>query len=504
MKFSEHKNLNTHTGYYRVETEKDEWSDLLQKSQAIELKLVVVPGFRKGHVPVHLAKERINNGKILARAHQKFIKMAYDFMNQQENKKIKPYLSVKGFESEITKTTSNSCVVHFKFDLLPYANCKKWKEIVVEYQEPKVTNAEIQIKLTKLREEKAILEVKNKVVEKNDTVVIDFEGFIDDKPFEGGDATNYTLEIGSNSMIPGFEDGIIGMKPEQWKKITVQFPKEYHVTDLRNKKARFDIFLHEVKIKKVLPLDEQFVSLLNLPNIKTVRDLHDQVKQEILMQKAAQEKERNAEIILDKLFEVCEVKIPPSLVETELFMQKNSVMQKIKKDKINFKDYLRHLKKTEKEFFEELDEEAIDRLTLSFILKTIADAENINVDESEYQEFVQKTALQQNVPTKKIEEALFAKKEEVLFRIRNDKVWALICKTTVQKPLDKKNSITNQKQSVSKKVKPSGGKAQTNHKKTAPNQNAKKQINHKKSFEKQGSKKHNSDHKPEKLKRNHK
>ena len=450
MKFIEEKNPKTWTGVYKVIIQDQEWNDLLEAAKKEELKSIVHPGFRKGHVPQAIAQKQVNNAKILARAHKKFIKIAYDFMNQQKNKKIKPYLTVKGFQSEIFSTKSDECVVHFSFDLMPYVNSSKWKEIKIVSKTPTVTPAELKQETVKFQENNALLELKDKKIENHDTVVIDFEGFIDNKPFEGNKAVNYSLEIGTNSMIPGFESSIIGMKPGEYRETHLTFPDNYHIPKFRNKKVKFDIFVHEVKVKKIPDLNEEFALSLNLPKVKSLKDLNDHIKTTIIQRKLNTINENNAEKILEQLFKISKVKIPPSLLEAESYMQKNNVLDKIKKDKIDFEKYLAYMKKTEEQFFSELSKEAEDRLTLSFILKSIADNENINVTNDDYNDFCKKVGAQQGISVKKVEESLFGKKEEVLLRIRNDKTWEYICKETIIIPQNSTKSSVSGKKTTKK------------------------------------------------------
>ena len=441
MKFIEHKNDKTHTGYYQVTVSGADWTNILAAARRAELSTINIKGFRKGNVPEKIAEQYLSEAKVLARAHKKFIKQAYAFMNAQD-KKIKPYLSVKGFQSEIIKTTSTLCTVNFNFDLIPLVNCENWSNIKVNRKKISATKQEVALAIAKLREKNAFLELKNKAVEDGDTVIIDFDGFMNGKPFPNGKATNFQLKIGSKSMIKGFEEAIIGMKPEEYKSINLTFPKNYHVVDLRDKKVKFDVFLHEVKISVVPELNAEFYQSLNYEGVSNKTELEAYVKAEIIAEKTKKATEEEAEVILDQLFKLCTVKIPPSLKEAELFMQRRGIMDQIKKDKINFQDYLKYIKKTEKDFFDELDREAIDRLKLSFILKEIGDQEKVVIGNSEYKKFVEKTAQQQNVSVKSIEDAMMPKREEVMFRLRNDKIWELICERVVVKDVSEATTKT--------------------------------------------------------------
>jgi trigger factor len=230
-------------------------------------------------------------------------------------------------------------------------------------------------------------------VENGDSVVIDFEGFLDDKPFEGGKAEKYTLEIGSNSFIPGFEEQIIGMEYDEEKDINVTFPAEYQSKELAGKDVVFKIKLHEIKQKIAPKLDDEFAKkILGDQEDSTIDKLKEQIKEQLLNEKKAKYyMEELKPKFLENLVKNIECALPKSIVNKEVNILLNNKAKAMSEEKV--KELQKDQSKVE-ELAKQLEPEAQKSVKATFIVDALAKAENIEVSDDEIAQILYYEALQ--------------------------------------------------------------------------------------------------------------
>ena len=358
-----------------------------------------IDGFRKGKVPAHLVKARYG-AKLQEDARTEALR---DLYNQALKELSITQDAVVG-EPSFSKfeEKDGGLDLEMKMSLRPTVVVDGYKECVPEYKTPKVTKKEIAERLDKMLELTAELKSVDtkRAVEKGDFVVIDFEGFLDGKPFEGGKAEGYTLEIGSNSFIPGFEDGIVGMKVGKSKDVEVTFPENYGKAELAGKPTVFKINLKEIKVKDVpkKPTEEVLKRLLPGVEAPTQEILEGQIEEELRNEKLAnvfndEVKPKFVENILEKL----NIDLPENIVEQEIDLQMRSVFGKM--DEATIKEYSENPEKI-KEKREEFREEATKSVKLTFIVDELARAEGINVSDQEVLQMIYFEAMQQGANPK--------------------------------------------------------------------------------------------------------
>ncbi|MBO7697850.1 MAG: trigger factor, partial [Erysipelotrichaceae bacterium] len=238
-----------------------------------------------------------------------------------------------------------------------------------------------------LLNQKADLELKEDgEVEDGDTVVIDFEGFKDGVPFEGGKADNYDLVIGSNSFIPGFESQLIGMKSEETKEIDVKFPDDYQAEEMKGQPATFKVTVHEIK-KKVLPeLNDEFVEELKYEGVKTVEDLKNYTKDNLLKRKQDDAKRKAEDDLVDSLVDMTEVEIPDVLIKSETDNIVSNYEQNMMQQGFSLADFLKMTGQKMEDFRDSLKENAIKRIKTNLALQEIARNEKVEISEEEVDE----------------------------------------------------------------------------------------------------------------------
>ena len=230
-----------------------------------------VPGFRKGHVPEE--KANISEYEILSKAINPVVEKTIEQFWIEFDKKPDDHINQASLKLDIDKFVPEELVIKLRFENYPKVESKGYDHIKLNYKKPEVSEKEIDYEIKNLIKRDYMLSASNDPIANDNMVKFDFKGFIDGKPFEGGEAQDYDLEVGSNSFIPGFEEQMIGLKKGDKKSIEVTFPKDYHVETLAGKKARFDLNIKEVnKITRPV-LDEAYIKKLNMPNVKTEKDL---------------------------------------------------------------------------------------------------------------------------------------------------------------------------------------------------------------------------------------
>lgn len=378
-------------------------SALLQKK---EEKLIAsassnmkVDGFRKGKVPAHLVKARY--GKQLKDDAQ--TEALRDLYNQAlAELSIKPDAIVGEPSFSKFEEKEGGLELEMKLSMRPTVIVDGYKECVPEYKAPKVTKKEIGERLEKMMQLTAGLKdvEEKRAVEKGDFVIINFEGFLDGVAFEGGKAEGYTLEIGSNSFIPGFEDGIIGMTAGESKDIEVTFPENYGKVELAGKPTVFKITLSAIQVKDVpkKPTEEILKRLLPGVENPTTEALEAQIEEELRNEKLGkifneEVKPKFVENILEKL----SLDLPENIVEQEIDLQMRGVFNKM--DEETIKEYSTNPEKI-KEKREEFREEATKSVKLTFIVDELARAEGINVSDQEVLQMIYFEAMQQGANPK--------------------------------------------------------------------------------------------------------
>ena len=254
-----------------------EWKEAVDKAFEEEVKTAKVDGFRKGKVPRAVYEKKYGKVSLFYSAINSSIGTLYSKV--LKDNKLEPIMDPK---IDIVEVDDDKVVIKFTITTKPEIKIKKYKGLGVKKETVKVTKEEIDTEVDNLRNRYADLVIKDGKIENGDIAVIDFEGFIDDKAFEGGKGENYSLTIGSNTFIPGFEDALIGHKADEDVDVKVTFPKEYQAKELQGKKAVFKVKIHEVKTKELPKLDEDFFLDLEMADVKDEKSLRkvceDQIK----------------------------------------------------------------------------------------------------------------------------------------------------------------------------------------------------------------------------------
>lgn len=357
----------------------DKWKEALKKAFNKLSKNLEIKGFRKGQVPNSLAKKYVTDEATW-----------YEAANELSNDAFKDALKEHDIElidqasMDLKDISADGVKLVFTCPVKPDVKLGDYKSVKYEVEDVKVEDKEVEDQINSTLDRKADMELKEDgTVENGDTATIDFEGFKDGVPFDGGKADNYDLVIGSNSFIPGFEDQLIGMKSEETKDINVTFPENYHVEDLKGQPVVFKVTVHEIK-KKVLPeLNDEFVKELKIDGVETVDQYKEYVKKNLLDSKKAQAENVASDNLLKKIAEQTEINIPQSMIDHECDELINEQGQRLAYQGISFDQYMKIIGQSKDEIKKELEPQATERIKVSLALEEIAKQEKVEVNQED-------------------------------------------------------------------------------------------------------------------------
>ena len=369
-----------------------EWKEAIDKAFEEEVKTAKVDGFRKGKVPRAVYEKKYGKVSLFYSAINSSIGTLYSKV--LKDNKLEPIMDPK---IDIVEVDDDKVVIKFTITTKPEIKIKKYKGLGVKKETVKVTKEEIDTEIDNLRNRYADLVIKDGKIENGDIAVIDFEGFIDDKAFEGGKGENYSLTIGSNTFIPGFEDALIGHKADEDVDVKVTFPKEYQAKELQGKKAVFKVKIHEVKTKELPKLDEDFFLDLEMADVKDEKSLRKVCEDQIKARKEYDIENKYIDDLLDAVEKNTTVEIPNELTEEEIDRMVHEYAHNLEHQGITLEMFYQFTNSDEQALREQMRNDAEKRVKYRFMLEEIALLENVKVTDKEVDKEADKLAKQYNV-----------------------------------------------------------------------------------------------------------
>lgn len=371
-----------------VKIEGKEWENLLDKAFKKANKKAKIAGFRPGKAPKEIFIKHYGMESLYYEASNDAIEVAYDKM-LEENSDLD---IVAQPVVDITNIDENGVEFKFTLTLKPEVKLGKYQGLKAKKEKVKVTKEEVEDSINHMREHYKENFVKDGKIENGDIAVIDFEGFKDGVPFEGGKGENYSLEIGSNTFIPGFEEQLIGLKAGDEKDIELSFPEDYHAEDLKGQAVVFKVKVNEVKEVKIPELDEDFFNDLGMEGIDSKEALEKQVKENIQVQKEKKADEEWLNALLEEAASTMEVDIPNVMVEEETKRMIQEYSQNLQMQGISLEQFYQFTGLTEDKLMEEYKEQATKRVTYRLMIEAIIKKENIEVTDEEMDKEVSEIA----------------------------------------------------------------------------------------------------------------
>lgn len=384
----------------QVEVDAKVWADAQSKAFKKLAQDITVQGFRKGKAPEHLLRDKVAPGKVLDEGIKHVLNDAFQFALTESN-----HLPVMQPSYDIVKISDKELVLKFLVVTNPEVELGQYKDLAIGHEELTVSDAAVEDKLNALLAENAELELKDGAAELGDTVVLDFEGFKDGVPFDGGKAANHELSLGSGQFIPGFEEQLVGVKAGESRDLDITFPENYHES-LKGQKVVFKTVTHEVKAKKVPVLSDEFAASLNLPNVSDLASLRVNILFDLTKEIERTEREAYVKKLLAKIRENSKVEMSEDMIHEEGHHMQHTFEDQLKNQGLTLEDYKKMNGETDEQIHDSFHEQARVNLQNHFIINEVAKLENIEVTEADVDFEVAKMAQHYNMTEDKVREIL--------------------------------------------------------------------------------------------------
>ncbi|MCM3001953.1 trigger factor [Paenibacillus cellulositrophicus] len=370
--------IEKNLGVLEVEVEADRVAAALDKAFNKVAKKANVPGFRKGKVPRPIFEARYGVEALYQDAIDILLPEVYtEAVDQTDIFPVdRPEVEIDQFaKGEVFKFKA-------KVTVKPEVTLGEYKGVEVPVQKVEVSDEELDAELKRLQERHAELSVIDEgSAENGDIAVIDFDGSVDGVPFEGGQAERYSLELGSGTFIPGFEEQVVGMATGDFKDVEVTFPETYHAEELAGKKAVFKVKVHEIKRKQLPELDDEFAK--DVSEFETLAEYKEDLKKQLLARKEQEAKGNKEAAVVDKVAANAEVEIPQAMIDSEIQNMMRDFDNRLRNQGMNLEMFLSFSGQTTADLQEQMKDDAEKRVRNNLVLEQIAKEENIEVTEED-------------------------------------------------------------------------------------------------------------------------
>ena len=358
-----------------IKIEGEDWKKALDKAFKKLNKEAKIDGFRPGKAPKDVYIKKYGMTSLYMEAAESCLNEAYEMMLKENGD------DVIVAQPEINLSAVTDDYVEFKFNLTlkPEVKLGKYKDLDVKKETVKVTKKEVSDAIEQMRERYMENIDKEGKVENGDVAIIDFEGFKDGVAFDGGKGEDYSLKIGSNTFIPGFEEQIIGMEKGEEKDINLTFPEDYHAEDLKGKDVVFKVKVKEIKEQKLPELNKDFFLDLGMEGIETKEDLEKQLEENIKVRKEAEADNKYIDDLLAEAAKNTKIDIPEAMIEEEIDRILKQYEENLKMQGITLEMFYQFTNSDEQALRDQMKEEAKNRVTYRLMLEEIAKEEKIEV-----------------------------------------------------------------------------------------------------------------------------
>ena len=389
--------IEKNRGVLEVEVSADRVTEALDKAFNKVVKQANVPGFRKGKVPRPIFEARFGVESLYQDAIDILLPEAYtEAIDQTDIFPVdRPDVDIEQFAK------GQSFKFKAKVTVKPEVTLGDYKGIEVAVAKGEVTDAEVAEELERLQQRHAELVVIEEGAAANgDVTVIDFDGSVDGVPFEGGKAEGYSLELGSNTFIPGFEEQVVGLSTGDFKDVEVTFPESYHAAELAGKQAVFKVKVHEIKRKQLPELDDEFAK--DVSEFDTLEEYKADLKTQLESRKADEFKAAQENAVVEKVAENAEVDIPSAMVDSEVQNMMRDFDNRLRNQGMNLEMFLSFSGQTQADLRAQMQDDAAKRVRNNLVLEAVGNAEKIEVSDEEVNQELEKMAESYKRPAEEI------------------------------------------------------------------------------------------------------
>ncbi len=436
------ENLEKNMAKLTITVSADKFEKAMQEAYKKQKSRINIPGFRKGKVPRAMIEKAYGPEVFYDDAANIVINEEYPQAMDESGLEI-----VSRPDIEVTQIEKGSeFIFTAEVAVRPDVVLGEYKGVTVTKKEVSVTDEEVDAELEKTRNMHArTVDVTDRPVQDKDTVIIDFEGFVDGKPFEGGKGENHSLEIGSHSFIDNFEEQLIGKNAGDETEVNVTFPEEYHAKELASKPAVFKVTIHAIKAKEVPELNDEFIS--DISEFETLDEYREDAKQKLLKRKEDAAKGAKEDEAIQKIIDASQMDIPEPMIDMQCENMIQEFESRISQQGLTLEQYMQFSGATVERMKEQMRPEAVQRIQSSLVLEKIAKTENIVVSEEEINEQIEKMASMYGMTGEKMKEFLSEEDQEGIERnLSVEKAVEIIMEHTVEQEPQEESSEEQEEQ----------------------------------------------------------
>ncbi len=412
-----------------IEVGAEEFEAALDKAYKKNKSKISLPGFRKGKAPRAMIEKMYGAGVFFEDAANDLIPGAYESAAKESELEIVAQPSIDVTQIEKGKPFIFTATVAVK----PEVTLGDYKGIEVEKKTAEVTDEELQAEIDKVRESNSrMITVDDRAVQDGDITTIDFEGFVDGEPFEGGKGEDYPLTIGSHSFIDNFEEQLIGKNIGEETEVNVTFPEQYQAEELQGKPAVFKVTIKEIKVKELPELDDDFAQ--DVSEFDTVDEYKEDLKKKLLENKEAALKREKEEDVVGKIIENATMEIPDPMVDTQVRQMVQEFSQRIQSQGLSLQQYMQFTGMTPESLTNELQPQALKRIQSRLVLEAVVAAENIETSDEDLEKELEKMAEMYQMEADKLKELVGEEeKKQIALDLAVQKAVELVVDAAVEK-----------------------------------------------------------------------
>ena len=395
------ENLEKNMAKLTVTVSADKFEKAMQEAYQKQKSRINIPGFRKGKVPRAMIEKAYGPEVFYDDAANIVINEEYPQAMEESGLDI-----VSRPDIEVTQIEKGSEFVFVaEVAVKPDVELGEYKGVAVTKSEVSVSDEEVTAELENIRNQQArTIEVTDRAVQEGDTVIIDFEGFVDGVAFEGGKGENHPLEIGSHAFIDNFEEQLIGKNAGDETEVHVTFPEQYQAKELAGKPAVFQVKIHTIKAKEVPELSDEFIS--DISEFETLDEYKADVKEKLLKRKEDAAKGAKEDEAIQKIIDASKMDIPDPMIDMQCENMIQEFEGRISQQGLSLEQYMQFSGSNIDKIKEQVRPEAVQRIQSSLVLEKIAEKENVEVTEDEINAQIDKMASVYGMPGEKMKEFL--------------------------------------------------------------------------------------------------
>lgn len=384
-----------------IEVSSEEFENAIVKAYKKNKNKISMPGFRKGKAPRAMIEKMYGKGIFYEDAANSIIPDAYADAAKESELEIVAQPEIDVTQIESGKPFIFTATVALK----PEVTLGEYKGIEVEKKEVEVTDEEVEAEINKVRESNArMLDIDDRATQDGDTVLIDFDGYVDGKQFEGGKADDYSLVLGSHSFIDNFEEQLVGKNIGDDVEVNVTFPENYQAEELQGKPAVFKVKIKEIKVKELPELDDDFAQ--DVSNFDTIAEYKEDLKKKLTENKEEALKREREEAVIGKIIENAQMDIPEQMVDAQTRQMTQEFAQRLSSQGLSIDQYMQFTGLTPQKMIEELKPQALKRIQSRLVLEAVVAAENIETTEEELDKEIENMASMYQMEVDKLKEVI--------------------------------------------------------------------------------------------------